>query len=74
MDRLEDLDYFLRQRLRAEEPLRTIRAVRLGHITLADLAEFSQPLGRMAVVEHTSRAIDPLEVVRRSFNKILVLL
>ena len=73
MDRLEDLDYFLRQRLRAEEPLRTIRAIHLGHITLADLEEFGQPLGRKAVAEHTW-AIVPLKVVRRSFNKIIVLL
>ena len=59
MDRLEDLDYFLRQRLRAEEPLRTIKAVRLGHITLADLEGFNQLLGRMAMAERTSGAAVP---------------
>ena len=59
MDRQEDHDYFLQQRPRVEEPLRTIRAVHLGHITLADLEEFSQQLGRMAMAERTSGAVVP---------------
>ena len=59
MDRQEDHDYFLQQRLRVEEPLRTIEAVHLGHIILADLEGFNQPLGRMAMAERTSGAVVP---------------
>ena len=59
MDRQEDHDYFLQQQPRVEEPLRTIRAIHLGHITLADLEELSQQLGRMAMAERTSGAAVP---------------